>query len=150
MNRRQLLAASAALGALAQRASSLDAATTPSKAPFKVLWNDDTTNLPKWTQGEVFQDDLLRGAIDSVADKGIDAYLLSPGLGWIPWWKSQVYPDHYQWRLEKFGVKPNGASLRAVVDCGTGILPVKDWRDASLTLLKLVPFGLNPTVSASI
>lgn len=77
------------------------------KAPYQVLWNDDTTNIPKWTPGEVFHDDQLRGAIDSVADKGIDAYLLSPGLGWIPWWKSRVYPDHYQWRLEKFGVKPD-------------------------------------------
>ena len=44
------------------------------RAPHKVLWNDDTTNIPKWTPGEVFEDSQLRAAIDSVADKGVDAY----------------------------------------------------------------------------
>ena len=44
------------------------------RAPYKVLWNDDTTNIPKWTPGEVFEDSRLRAAIDSVADKGVDAY----------------------------------------------------------------------------
>ena len=95
------------------------------KEPYKVLWNDDTTNIPKWTPGEVFQDDQLRAAIDSVSDKGVDAYMLSPGLGWVPWWKSKVYPDHYQWRLEAFGVKPDcfgkymlagGDLVRALID----------------------------------
>ena len=82
---------------------------TASKTVFRVLWNDDTTNIPtfKWTAGGMFTDDMLRGSIDSVADKGIDAYMLSPGLGWIPWWKSTVYPDHYQWRLKKSGVQPD-------------------------------------------
>jgi len=69
------------------------------KAPCRVLWNDDTTHVPKWTPGEVFTHDMLRGAIDSVADKGIDAYMLSPGLGWVPWWQSKVYPYHYEGRL---------------------------------------------------
>lgn len=99
----QLGVAGFAAGAM----SPLGSARPSGKAPYKALWNDDTTNIPKWTPGEVFKDDQLRGAIDSVADKGIDAYMLSPGLGWIPWWKSQVYPDHYQWRLEKFGVQPD-------------------------------------------
>jgi hypothetical protein len=107
INRRQFLMTGAAMGLMPQTFSSLGAAAAPEKTPFKVLWNDDTTNIPKWTPGEVFQDDQLRGAINSVADKGIDAYMLSPGLGWIPWWKSKVYPDHYRWRLEKFGVKPD-------------------------------------------
>jgi hypothetical protein len=102
LSRRSLLklGTAAALPALAQT-SKLD------KPPYKVLWNDDTTNIPKWTPGEVFQDDQLRGAINSVADKGIDAYVLSPGLGWIPWWKSRVVPDHYQWRLAKSGKQPD-------------------------------------------
>lgn len=107
MNRRQLLAAGAAMGMLTPSFSRPNAASAPGKAPFRVLWNDDTTNIPKGTPDEVFSDDQLRQAIDSVADKGIDAYMLSPGLGWIPWWTSRVYPDHYQWRLEKFGVKPD-------------------------------------------
>ena len=103
MNRRQFLMAGAAIGVLAQTSSRLDAATAPGKAPFKVLWNDDTTNHSKWTPDDVFHDDDLRGAIDSVADKGIDAYMLSTGLGWTPWWNSRVYPDHYQWRVETDG-----------------------------------------------
>ncbi len=49
-------------------------ASETGRAPYKVLWNDDTTNIPKWTPGEVFEDSRLRAAIDSVADKGVDAY----------------------------------------------------------------------------
>ena len=105
LNRRRFLQLSAA--GLAAGAFVIGERESNREVPYKVLWNDDTTNIPKWTPGEVFQDDQLRGAINSVADKGIDAYMLSPGCGWIPWWKSKVYPDHYQWRLEEFGVKPD-------------------------------------------
>lgn len=72
------------------------------KSPFRVLCNNDSTNLvgcvsPWHRQGEPFSDRALVASIDEVAGQGVDCYLLSPGLGWIPWWKSAVYPDHYEW-----------------------------------------------------
>lgn len=79
----------------------------PGKAPDEVLRNDNTPSIPKWTPGEVFTDDMPRGSIDLVADKGIDVCMLSPAPGWMPWWKSTVSPDHYQWRRAKSGTEPD-------------------------------------------
>ncbi len=79
------------------------------KAPFKVLYNNDTTNVncvsPWHKKGEPFREEMLAASIDEV--DGIDAYFLSPGVGWIPWWPSKVYPDHYQWWMKKTGLKPD-------------------------------------------
>ena len=83
------------------------------EAPFKVLYNNDTTNTfscvsPWHERGEPFREEMLAASIDEVAGKGVDAYLLSPGLGWIPWWPSKVYPDHYQWWMKKTGLTSDG------------------------------------------
>nr|WP_321465888.1 hypothetical protein [uncultured Desulfobulbus sp.] len=45
--------------------------------------------------------------MDEVA--GVDAHLLQPGLGWIPWWKSKVYPaeEHYRWYEKRSGKAPD-------------------------------------------
>ena len=80
------------------------------KAPFRVLYNNDSTNLvgcvsPWHRQGEPFSDQALVASIDEVAGQGVDCYLLSPGLGWIPWWQSAVYPDHYEWWTKRTGLK---------------------------------------------
>ncbi|MHC4123768.1 MAG: hypothetical protein ACYSSI_09365, partial [Planctomycetota bacterium] len=72
------------------------------KAPFKVLYSNDTTNITSCTspfhkRGEPFTDDMLRATVDEAA--GCDVHMLQPGLGWIPWWKSKAYPadEHYRW-----------------------------------------------------
>lgn len=72
------------------------------KAPFRLWYNNDTTNIlgvesPFHKRGEPLTDEAIFGSIDEVADKGVDAYALSPGLGHVPFWKSEVYPDHFQW-----------------------------------------------------
>ena len=82
------------------------------KAPFRVLYNNDSTNLvgcvsPWHRQGEPLSDRALVASIDEVAGQGVDCYLLSPGLGWIPWWKSAAYPDHYEWWTKKTGLQPD-------------------------------------------
>jgi len=85
------------------------------KAPFRVLFSNDTTNLrscasPFHQKGEPFRIEMLEASVDETADTGIDVHMLQPGLGWVPWWKSQVYPadEHYRWWLRQFGGKPDG------------------------------------------
>ena len=82
------------------------------KAPFRLLYNNDATNVlscesPFHSRGEPITDDAIAGSIDEVADQGVDAYMLSPGLGHFPWWKSDVVPDHYEWWMAKTGLQPD-------------------------------------------
>lgn len=38
---------------------------------------------------------------------GADAHFLQPGLGWIPWWPSNIYSieDHHRWLRDTFKIK---------------------------------------------
>ncbi|MFW6162484.1 MAG: hypothetical protein ACODAJ_06915 [Planctomycetota bacterium] len=81
------------------------------KPPFRLLYNNDSTNVancdsPFHQRGEPLTDEAIAGSIDEVADKGVDCYLLSPGLGHVPWWKSKLIPDHYQRWAEETGLEP--------------------------------------------
>jgi hypothetical protein len=80
------------------------------KAPFRVLFSNDTTNIvscvsPWHAKGEPFREKMLEATVDEVAGMGVDAHLLQPGLGWIPWWKSRLYPaeEHYRRFKEQTG-----------------------------------------------
>ena len=75
-----------------------------SKAPFKTLYSNDTTNIttcvsPYHKKGEPFQPEMLEATVDEVAGTGVEVQMLQPGLGWTPLWKSKVYPaeEHYRW-----------------------------------------------------
>ena len=89
------------------------------KAPFKVLFNNDCTNIescdsyyspgttdPASNMVKEFNAEMLEGSVDETADTGIDVHLLAPGLGWIPWWKSNVYPfeEHVKFMKERFNM----------------------------------------------
>lgn len=81
------------------------------RAPFRVLYSNDTTNLltcvsPFHKKGEDFRPEMLEAAIDEAA--GVDVHMLQPGLGWIPWWKSSVYPGdgHYRAFVKQTGLDP--------------------------------------------
>ena len=70
--------------------------------PYRILYNNDLTNTagttsPFHSPETPFTADVLRGTVDEVAGL-TDVHLLSPGLGWIPVWDSQIYPaaEHYQ------------------------------------------------------
>jgi len=81
------------------------------KAPYRLLFNNDTTCTltcvsPWHEEGEDFHEDMLVASIQELANTGVDAYILSPGLGWVPWWQSKVLPDHFTWWREMTGLEP--------------------------------------------
>jgi len=85
------------------------------KAPYKLLYNNDTTNTagvvsPWHEEGETFREEMLVASIEEVAGTGVDAYMLSPGMGWVPWWQSKVDPDFYEWWKKRTGLEVEGFS----------------------------------------
>lgn len=81
------------------------------KAPYRLLYSNDTTNIlscisPYHQAREPFTQAMLEASVDEAADAGTDAQLLQPGLGWVPWWKSSVYPmaEHEAWLKETYGI----------------------------------------------
>jgi hypothetical protein len=82
-----------------------------SPAPFRVLYSNDTTNIesspsPGYRSKDPFSLDRLRVSVNEAA--GVDAHMLQPGNGWVPWWKSRIYPadSHYRWFQESTGLSP--------------------------------------------
>lgn len=101
------------------------------KAPFRVLYNNDSTNiyhcLSPWHKSadpvrpreglksyeygeqkyhmlkEPITDEKVAASVKEVAGSSVDAYMFAAGRGWIPFWNSDIYPDHYQWWSEKTG-----------------------------------------------
>lgn len=118
MNRREFLhgTTAAALGTGLSRSIDARAATQTAgptgKCPYKVIFSNDTTNIlscvsPYHKKGDPFTTEMLQATVDEV--DGVDAHLLQPGVGWIPWWKSKLYPadEHYRWFAERTGHKPD-------------------------------------------
>lgn len=110
MNRRHFLHASSAL-AFAPAAGW--SATARPKAPFRVLYSNDTTNIsgcvsPWHKAGEPFRPAMLEASVDEVAGK-VDAHFLQPGLGMVPMWPSKVLPleQHYAWIKERYNQPPD-------------------------------------------
>ena len=110
MTRRRLLCSVATL-ALAPRP--VAAAPAKPRAPFKVLYSNDTTNvsgcISPWHKArEPFRASMLEASVDEVTGK-VDAHFLQPGLGMVPMWPSKVLPleAHYAWIKERYGVPPD-------------------------------------------
>jgi len=84
------------------------------RAPFRTLYNNDTTNIlscySPWSNPSnnpnqrIFSTSFIQQSVAEVAGK-VDVQLLCPGLCWVPWWKSKVYPasKHYPWYYGLFG-----------------------------------------------
>jgi len=114
MSRRDFLTKAAGAGILLEYGQlSFGAEASVRKAPFKVLFSNDTTHIeschgPIKKRGEPFTEAHLRASVAETAGKGIDVHLLQPGLGWVPWWRSAVVPmqRHVEW-LRSQGRKPN-------------------------------------------
>lgn len=87
------------------------------KAPYRLLYNNDGMNVaslpsPWHEKGEPFREEFLRASIEEVADHGVDAYLLCPGFGWVPWWQSEVEPGFYDWWRRRTGLEVEGRGGR--------------------------------------
>jgi len=83
------------------------------KAPFRLLYNNDTTNTvgvvsPWHEEGEPFREDMLVASIEEVTGTRVDAYMLSPGMGWVPWWQSEVDAGFYDWWRARTGLEVVG------------------------------------------
>jgi hypothetical protein len=83
------------------------------KAPFHVLFSNDTTNIltclsPFHQRGQKFTPQMIEATVDETAGTGIEVHMLQPGLGWVPWWKSRVYPysEHVRLMKERYGLDP--------------------------------------------
>lgn len=98
--------------------------TARSQPPFVVLYSNDTTHTMScrspYHKGkrlqhneatnkdemmvEPFSGTMLEASVDETAETGVDAHLLQPEFGWVPWWKSQVYSfeEHRAFMKEHF------------------------------------------------
>ena len=86
-----------------------DASGGARRAPFHILYSNDSTNIescvsPFHKKGEAFRPEMLEASVDEAA--GAAVQMLQPGTGWVPWWKSKQYPadEHYRWFMEKTGL----------------------------------------------
>ncbi|MEZ5385231.1 MAG: hypothetical protein R3F13_06935 [Prosthecobacter sp.] len=106
MNRRKFIHRTAAGVA---SAASIPALANYVHPAIRTIYSNDTTHIMSCQRPEDrradFTDELLAKSITEAA--GVDAHFLQPGLGWMPWWKSKIYPaaDHYAWLREEHGVK---------------------------------------------
>lgn len=111
MNRRQFIQAASSAVALP-----LGAADPRSKAPFRVIYSNDLTNItscvsPFHAAREPFRPEMLDATVDEVADL-VDAHFLQPGLGVVPLWPSKVIDlkEHFAWIKQRYGQKPDSFS----------------------------------------
>ena len=72
------------------------------KPAFRLLFSNDSTNIisnpkPPYTTRDALRPARINGSVDETT--GVDVHMLQPGLGWVPWWKSEVGPadQHYEW-----------------------------------------------------
>jgi hypothetical protein len=87
------------------------------KAPYRVLFSNDTTNIVDGSCGRAYGDASrafdaakIRASVDEAADAGVDVHLLQPGFSWIPWYDSRFYTreEHEEWFRGRFpGEKPD-------------------------------------------
>ncbi len=89
------------------------AEATGGRAPFRVIYSNDTTNItscisPFHQARQPFKKEMLQATVDEVAGL-VDAHLLQPGLGMVPMWPSKVLPlaEHYAWIKQRYGQRPD-------------------------------------------
>lgn len=99
---------SAAMSAIPELKATPAPRTPPPKAPFKVLYSNDFTNLgivssfhPK---GAAFERGDLRESV--LEARGAAVHMLQPAHGQVPWWPSSIYSlaTHHTWWAEHYGI----------------------------------------------
>ena len=91
------------------------------KAPFRVIYSNDTTNIltcisPYHARRQPFRPEMLEATVDEVAGTGVDAHFIQLAHGQVPWYRSKVYPikEHIEWWKEHFGVDPMAVKPNSV------------------------------------
>ena len=137
------------LGEAEQKIDSEGSAVIASKkAPFKLLYNNDCTNIlscasPFHARGERFHPRMIEASVDEIAGAGVDASLLSPDLGWVPWWPSKVYPDHYQWYEKQRGKPLQQGSFEYFVRHGGDVVQIFVDRCLHHQIAPFITYRLN-------
>jgi len=95
-----------------------DEAARP-KAPFRVLFSNDFTNMqscasPYHQKRERWRPEMIEGTVDEVP--GADVHMLQPCTTWVPWWPSKIYPmaEHHRWWNEFFGIDPGKDATKLI------------------------------------
>lgn len=148
VTRRQMMKAGTAL-----LAAPVLPAVEPSRvirAPFKLLYNSDTTHILTCTsvwrpRKEPLQAFMFAKAVDESVEAGADAFLIAPGLGWVPWWPSQVLPleEHTAWFRRHFQLPKAATSFTSFVLNGGDFLKLTVDRCHEKGAACLVSFRLN-------
>jgi hypothetical protein len=94
-------------------APTLRSAEARRRAPFRVIYSNDITNItscvsPFHVAREPFRKEMLETSVDEVAGL-VDAHFLQPELGMVPLWPSEGLPlaQHYAWIKQRYGQKPD-------------------------------------------
>ena len=89
------------------------------KAPYKILFSNDTTNIrsctsPYHAKGAPFRPEQLEASVDEVAGTGVAAHFIQLAHGQVPWYQSHVYPmaEHLAWWKAYFGSDPLADDFR--------------------------------------
>jgi hypothetical protein len=126
MNRRQFVRRSVGAASLA----AIPTLANYVQPAIRTIYSNDTTHILSCQRPEArragFTDELLAASITEAA--GVDAHFLQPGLGWMPWWKSKIYPaaDHYAWLRDKHGIKTVQTVGRYLMDGGDMLTTLVD------------------------
>ena len=118
--------------------------------PYKVLFNNDTTNITtalspyNTIDDRDFTVDKLRANIEEVAGTGVEVFMICPAHTWVPWWQSDVYSiaEHYQWYEATYGIVP-GLSYNEYVLNGGDILQASIDRCREKGLVPFVTYRMN-------
>lgn len=128
------------------------------KPPFHVLYSNDTTHIDTCRSpyapesfdqtsqiGKPFTADRLRASVDETAGRGVDAHFLQPGVGWVPWWKSDIYPfgEHVRFMKERTGMDPSASGFAQFMAEGGDIVGDFVDRCRKKDLAPFVSFRLN-------
>ncbi len=133
MNRREFLERSTVAAAMPLASGALSGAEVETSAvPFRTIYSNDTTHIlsckmPWRDRKDELTDAHLAKSITEAA--GVDAHFLQPGLGWIPWWKSEIYSptEHYVEFLQKeHGHKGMNKIGQYLVEGGDMLKPLVD------------------------
>ena len=138
---------------------------TAVKSPYEVLFSNDTTNInscsspyspkrtfvPRDTPGDYdyisppFTEAMLEASVDETVDVGVDVHLLQPGVGWVPWWQSRVYPfeEHIEFMKEHTGMDPADNSFALYMANGGDMVAAFTRRCRAKGLAPFVSFRLN-------